>query len=90
LRLLRRSRWAFIAADFATGVARQFSRRVPLLGVVKQSEHINYFDEPSLRRLLQRAGFTVIIMRSDVDARAGSFRLGRMGVVAKRMRDGGA
>jgi hypothetical protein len=88
LRLLGRSRWAFIAADFTTGVARQYGRRIPLLGVVKQSEHINYFDETSICRLLRRAGFTVMVVRSDEGARAGSFRLGRMGVVAKRTRDG--
>jgi hypothetical protein len=56
--------------------------KVPRLGIVKQSEHINFFTSSSLRALLESCGFEVTAERQDPDARVGAFRLGRLGMAA--------
>ena len=76
------TRASWIAADFAAGVARNFSRRVPRLGVVKQSEHINYFSAQSLRALLTAGGFRVVSAQADPTASVGRLRMGRLGALA--------
>jgi len=43
---------SWIAADFAPGVARNFGRMLSRLGLVKQTEHINYYSTQSLRTFL--------------------------------------
>src|ERR1035437_10036293 len=43
-----RMRWPLVASDFVSGVSRQVGFRIPRLGVVKQSEKINYFTERSV------------------------------------------
>lgn len=82
LRLLVRRRRLFQLCDFVTGVARQFRRPIPRLGVVKESEHLNFFDPTSLRALLEACGFTVRAERADPRARTGAFRLGKLGIAA--------
>ena len=82
LRWIRRYRWPLILADFGSGVARQFGLRIPRLGIVKQSEHINYFSETSLRRMLEASGFAVTASRSEPGASVGGLRLGKLGMVA--------
>ena len=76
----------FVAADFASGVMRQFGRPIPRAGVIKESEHINYFNERSLQALLERLDFTVLTVRAEPDARAGKLRLGRLAMVAAPVR----
>jgi hypothetical protein len=77
-----RHRWSFIPCDFATGLAKQMGWKVPRLGIVKQSEHINFFTSSSLGALLESCGFEVTAERQDPGARVGAFRLGRLGVAA--------
>jgi SAM-dependent methyltransferase len=50
LRKLVRHRVPFVASDFLTGVSRQFRSSIPRLGVIKQSEHINYCNCSGLQR----------------------------------------
>lgn len=86
-RMLERAgkrRSSFVPMDFATGVSRQFRRRVPRCGAVKESEHINYFSEKSLRKLLTAAGFDSVSCASDPQASVGGLKLGRLGVVATK------
>jgi predicted SAM-dependent methyltransferase len=74
----------FLAMDLAGGLSRQYSRRFPRIGALKESEHINYFNASSLRRLLETAGFSVLGERSDASAKVGSLRIGRLGMVAQK------
>jgi len=76
------TRGSWIAADFASGVARNFGRAVPRLGAVKQSEHINYFSTQSLEQLLVGGGFRVISSQADPKMSYGGMRLGRLGALA--------
>lgn len=76
------TRGSWIAADFASGIFRNFGRRVPRFGAVKQSEHINYFSTQSLRALLTVGGFRVISTQADPAATVGGLRMGRLGVLA--------
>jgi SAM-dependent methyltransferase len=72
-----------VLADFASGVSRQLGFRIPRLGLVKESEHINYFTQRSLTTLLERAGYTVITASAEPRAQVGGLRLGRLGMLAK-------
>ncbi len=77
-----KNRWLWITADFMTGLLRNFGWRVPRLGIVKQSEHINFYSEDSLRLLLSKAGFRIVYLTVDPQARLAGLRLGRMGAIA--------
>jgi len=81
-RLVSHKRWSFIPCDFASGVTRQLGWRIPWFGIVKQSEHINFFTSASLRSLLELSGFEVTAERAEPDARVGPLRLGRLGMAA--------
>lgn len=74
--------WSFVPVDFASGVAKQLRWTTPRLGVVKESEHINFFNSASLRKLLESSGFEVTAERAEADARTGGLRLGRLGMAA--------
>ena len=80
---LARHRVPFVAADFASGVGRQY--RIPLpSSVIKQSEHINFFSPDSLTGLLRRAGFEVEHAVADPDAKPAGLRLGLLGMIARK------
>lgn len=76
------NRQTWVAADFVSGMARNFGRTVPRLGAIKQSEHINYFSIQSLRALLDDAGFRIVSHRADPKASVGGLRMGRLGALA--------
>jgi hypothetical protein len=76
----------FVFIDFLSGVYRQFFGAIPLLGIVKQSEHINYFDLPSTKMLLRKNGFEVLSINGpDFDFKQGKIRLGRLGILSKKL-----
>ena len=83
LRSIQSHRWGLIAADFVSGLMRQFHRRLPHFGLLKQSEHINYFNEQSLKACVERSGFEVVACKADPCASVGGLRLGKLGLVAK-------
>jgi hypothetical protein len=87
LRALRKSRIALTTSDLATGIMRQMGRRVPRLGLVKQSEHINYFSPSSLIKLIEETGFDVVHVNSDPSASVGGLRLGKLGIAARPTKD---
>lgn len=84
LATVARMRPAFVLADFITGVSRNFGHAIPRLGIVKESEHINYFGPRSMRALLESEGLTVVEIVEDPGAVTGGMRMGRMGVLAMR------
>ena len=71
----------FIVHDFASGIARQFGFNIPRHGVVKQSEHLNYYNLKSISMLLEKLGTTVLKTEAIPDAKVGGLRLGRLGVL---------
>lgn len=86
LRLLRfRSQfWSrvFMLLDFISGVSRNFFGVIPAFGIVKQSEHINYFNANSLRTLLEKE-FEVINIYENKKQKHGKFRLGELVAVCR-------
>ncbi len=54
-----RHRLPFLLADFVSTLARVKLGIVPPFGVIKLHEHVSFFAEASLRRLLERAGYVV-------------------------------
>lgn len=77
-------RRSYVAADFVSGVARQYQVKALPLPVVKQSEHINYFTPDSLVRALDIAGFETELVRHDAKAAPAGLRLGLISAVAKK------
>jgi hypothetical protein len=78
-----RHRYPFVASDFLSGLSRQFRSSIPRFGVIKQSEHINYFSGRSLRAALAVSGFTVVSESSNVHLKVGGLRIGCCGVAAR-------
>lgn len=75
-------RYRYIALDFLTGLSRQYrSQAVPAWGVVKQSEHLNYFSERALRRALDLAGFQAGPSVVDPHSTVAGLRMGRLAVL---------
>jgi SAM-dependent methyltransferase len=82
LKIVSGRRWSFIPLDFASGIAKQRGWTLPRLGVVKESEHINFFSSRSLRSLLESGGFKVVAELAEPHARMGKLRFGRLGMAA--------
>jgi SAM-dependent methyltransferase len=79
LRFLSRHKRLFVAVDFYTGVYRHFFRRIPWLGIVKQSEHINYFEPLSLQKFMEGHGVQILSMSDpDLKYKVGAVRQGRI------------
>jgi hypothetical protein len=83
IQALVRHRLPFVGSDFMSGLSRQFRSSIPRFGVVKQSEHINYFSSRSVAAALDASGFTVVAHYADENAKAGGLRMGCYGVAAK-------
>ena len=78
---LRGNRIAFMISDFATGLCKQFGWRLPRYGVIKQSEHINYFSIASLSRLAEGAGYRVLSSHESTSGGLGGLRLGSLWIL---------
>ncbi len=81
-RVCSRGKRLFIALDFISGFARQFGFQIPQRGIVKQSEHLNYYNLNSITFILERLGMTVLMSEAVPGAKVGGLRLGRLGVLA--------
>jgi hypothetical protein len=85
LQLIQSNRSVLIFFNFMTGVFRQFLRKIPLMGVIQQSEHINYFGQKSLEILLGHSGFEVLSVQGpDLGFQQGKIRLGRIGILSRK------
>jgi hypothetical protein len=73
-----------IFIDFLTGLRRNFGIPLNSFSLLKESEHINYFNEKSLEMIVRRAGFEVLEIDTNDEAKTGNFRLGKMGLVARK------
>jgi SAM-dependent methyltransferase len=84
LEMITRKKPFFILMDFLTGITRQFFGRIPWFGIVKQSEHINYFNKISLETLCSKFDGKIWISNPDFSHKQGKFRLGRIAAVLSR------
>lgn len=83
-RLSTGSKSKFVMHDFVSGLARQFGRKIPSKGVVKQSEHLNYYNLHSLSLIVESLGCKVIGSESLPNAKVGGLRLGRLGLLVAK------
>lgn len=84
LQFLTRHKLLFSTIDFLTGVYRHLFRRIVWFGIVKQSEHINYFDSFSLKYYLESHGGEIVFLSEpDLKYRVGSVRQGRISCTVK-------
>jgi hypothetical protein len=70
--------YLFQLLDFATGVWRLSFKSIPFWGVLKQSEHINYFNYPTIQALLEKFGFISICKIENPKSRQGKLRFGKI------------
>lgn len=76
-RWLESHRLCLLGVDFLSTVARTQISWLPPLGLLKVSEHVNFFDEGSLRSLLTSEGFVDVWMGTHPKRRL----VGRSGVI---------
>jgi hypothetical protein len=74
-------RHAFIILDFATGICRQFNRKIPRFGIIKQSEHVNYYSLHALSVLAKTLDFKVLKQSENLSGGFGGMRIGELMVV---------
>ena len=84
LEIISSKKLLFIFIDFLTGITRQFFGRIPWFGIVKQSEHINYFNKIALQTLCSEFDGKIWISNADFSHKQGKFRLGRIAAVLSR------
>ncbi len=84
---LTKHHYLFVLVDFLSGISRMLFGRIPVWGVIKMSEHINYFTETSLEELIKRNGYAVVNKEIDPGQRQGKIKLGSMSFVVKKIRE---
>ena len=66
----------FILVDFYSGIFRNYFRRIPFMGIVKQSEHINYFSQESISKLIEKRLDVQYISDENLNEKYGHYKLG--------------
>lgn len=85
LKFLVKKKKLFVIFDFLTGVYRMYFHRIPFWGIVKQSEHINYFNKESLPELLSNTHLKLVsISEPDLNFGQGRIKLGRISLLARK------
>ncbi len=80
-----RHRLLLVLLDFTSGVLRQFFGRIPFFGIVKQSEHINYFSLDSITSILAKMEYEVLHTSGiERDLKQRKIKIGRMGILARK------
>lgn len=84
LKFVESKKLLFILIDFLTGIHRLCFRRIPIWGILKQSEHINYFRVKTLHSLLGDEDFKIVAMTDDSFSGQGRIRMGSIRLIAQR------
>jgi hypothetical protein len=74
----------FILIDFFTGLYRLLFGKIPFWGIVKQSEHLNYFSKESLLMLVRGEVEVIGVSEPDLNFGQGRIKVGRIAMVAKK------
>ncbi len=85
LRFLIRILPLFIVTDLLTGMYRLLFRRIPFWGIVKQSEHLNYFSKKSLLALIGAEVEVIGVTEPDLNFGQGRIRVGRIALFAQKI-----
>lgn len=83
LNFLSRRKFLFQLFDFSTGVWRLFFKRIPFWGILKQSEHINYFNYRTLGALIDKFNFIPVCKIERAKSRQGKLKLGKIQLLAE-------
>ena len=87
LSLINRIPLLFVFLDFVSGLARNYFRMIPIFGIVKQSEHINYFSKRSIFSLLSKSFGVHYVSPDNFDEKHGKLRIGFQATVAFKKSD---
>jgi hypothetical protein len=80
---LTNHRRLFILVDFISGLTRQYFGRLPFFGIIKQSEHINYFNEQSLNYLFTKYNLKIELVE-HTHYRAGGIKFKSLIFILKK------
>lgn len=83
LQFISRFRFLFIFIDLITGIYRLTFKTVPIFGILKSSEHINYFSLRSLELLIKSINGSIIASDSKGEYRQGKIRFGNLMILCK-------
>lgn len=83
LTYISRKKILFCFIDFLTGVWRSVFSRIPFWGIIKQSEHINYFDVGTLSALVAQFNLEPIVFFENPSERQGKLRFGKISFLCK-------
>jgi len=84
LRTILRFRLIWIPIDLISGIWRTCLGSIPWFGIVKQSEHINYFETNSLRHLCESLGLEILyVSAEDRQYSVGRVKQGRVSITVK-------
>lgn len=72
----------FVILDFLSGFYRNYTKRIPFFGIVKQSEHINYFSKMSLGQAFLQIGINVEVKEVKTSS-VGGLNLGSICAIAR-------
>ena len=81
LKLIQRTKIIFVILDFLSGAYRRYFRTIPFFGIVKQSEHINYFGEKSLTELVAEKNLDFRLTPPDYEFKHGKLRMGHLSLL---------
>jgi hypothetical protein len=83
LRILRSSKILFKGFDFVSGIFRNFLGFIPWFGVIKQSEHINYFSDESIK-VLARIFDLEVNTRGFPGSSVGAMKIGQLSSLLRK------
>lgn len=78
LNFLLHRKYLFQLLDFATGIWRLVFKRIPFWGILKQSEHINYFDNSTIQALIGKFGFNPLCKIENLNSCQGKLKFGKI------------
>lgn len=82
--VIRKIKLLFVFIDFLTGLYRFFKHKIPFWGIIKQSEHINYFSSQNIKQILSELGFSIRVLIEEESSGQGKIRLGSIRLIAQR------
>jgi hypothetical protein len=86
LKLIYSNKFLFILIDFLSGLHRQLFNHIPWFGVVKQSEHLQYFVPRTVTELLESKDFEILFFSPpNRSSFVGFIKQGKFGIVAKKL-----
>lgn len=84
LNLLQSRKTLFMFFDFITGLSRTLWSKIPSFGIVKQSEHVSYFNRKSLEKLAEKLNLKTLSYVEQKELSQGRIKIGSQGILLQK------